>query len=49
MGMYIATLILPNDKKEVWSENDDWDIGTLFRLLDKCEIVSFSIKLAPVK
>lgn len=47
--MYIATLIFANGEKEIWSENDDWDIGTLFRLLDKCQIVSFSITLAPVK
>ena len=45
----IATLTLPDGKKEIWGENEDWDVGALFRLLDKCEIKSFSIKLAPIK
>ena len=46
---YIATLTLPDGKKEIWGENEDWDVGALFHLLDKCEIKSFSIKLAPIK
>ena len=46
---YIATLTLPDGKKEILGENEDWDVVALFRLLDKCEIKSFSIKLAPIK
>jgi len=49
MSMYIATLTLPNGKKQILKNDDDWDINALFHLLNKCEIKSFSIRLAPIK
>ncbi len=47
--IYIVTVTFPNGQKETLESSDDWDLGTLLRALEKCEIEEISIKLAPIK
>lgn len=46
--MYKVTICRNDGKKQTLKESDDWDFYGLTRALDKCEIKSFTVELAPI-
>jgi hypothetical protein len=47
--IYKVTICHNNGKRQTLKESDDWDFGGLLRAVEKCEIKSFSVALAPIK
>lgn len=47
--IYKTTIVKNNGKRQTLKDDDDYDLFGLLRAVEKCEIKSFSVSLAPIK
>lgn len=47
--IYKITIVKNNGKRQTLKDDDDYDLFGLLTAVEKCEIKSFSVSLAPIE